>query len=57
MTSHLGVMVLIAACVSAVFGALLRDAPREQAKLAGRIFAALVAGACALGWLMYLGFS
>jgi hypothetical protein len=56
MTSHLGVMLLFAACVSAVFGALLRDAPREQVKLAGRIFAALVAGAYVLGWLMYLAF-
>jgi hypothetical protein len=56
MTSHLGVMLLFAACVSAVFGTLLRDAPREQLTLAGRIFAALAAGAYALGWLMYFFF-
>jgi hypothetical protein len=56
MMSHLGVMLLFAACVSAVFGALLRDAPRDQFRLAGRIFLALVGGAYALGWVMYLLF-
>ena len=43
MTTHLGVMILFAACVSAVFGTLLRDVPRDQIRLAGRIFAVLVA--------------
>jgi hypothetical protein len=56
MTSHLGVMLLFAACVSAVFGTLLRDAPRDQLRLGGRIFAMLVVGAYALGWLMYFLF-
>lgn len=56
MTSHLAIMTLFAACVSAVFGALLRDAPRDQMKLAGRIFAALVLGAYGVGWLMFLAF-
>ena len=56
MTSHLGVMVLFAACVSTVFGTLLRDLPAEQLRLAGRIFGALVVGAYAVGWLMYLAF-
>jgi Fe2+ transport system protein B len=56
MTSHLGVMLLFAACVSAVFGTLLRDAGAEQVKLAARIFVALVGVAYALGWLMYLFF-
>ena len=56
MTTHLGVMILFAACVSAVFGTLLRDAPRDQIRVAGRICLALVAGAYALGWLMYFLF-
>jgi hypothetical protein len=46
-------MILFAACVSAVFGALMRDTPRDQLVLAGRIFAGLVVGAYAIGWLMY----
>lgn len=56
MTTHLGVMLLFAACVSAVFGALLRETPRDQVRLGGRIFLSLVAGAYALGWLMYFLF-
>jgi len=56
MTTHLGVMILFAACVSIVFGTLVRDATRDQLRLAIRIFAALVLGAYALGWLMYLAF-
>ncbi len=54
MTTHLGVMILFAACVSAVFGALLRESPRDQWRLAGRIFTALVVGAYGLGWVMYV---
>jgi hypothetical protein len=57
MTSHLGVMMLFAACVSAVFGALQRDQPRAQALLAGRLFAMLVVGAYAAGWIMYWFFN
>lgn len=53
MTSHLGVMMIFAACVSIVFGTLIRDAPRDQLRVAVRIFAALVLGAIAVGWLMY----
>lgn len=56
MSSHLGAMVIFAACVSAVFGTLLRDTPREQLHLGGRIFAGLVGGACVLGWLMFVVF-
>ena len=56
MTSHLGVMLLFAACVSIVFGALLRDEPRDQFRIGSRIFLALVVGAYALDWLMYLSF-
>jgi hypothetical protein len=56
MTSHLGFMALFAACVATVFGALLRDAPRDQVRMAARIFGALVVGAYALGWVMYVAF-
>ena len=56
MTSHLGVMILFAACISIVFGTLFRDVPREQVRLGGRIFATLVIGGYAVGWLMYLAF-
>ena len=56
MSSHLGIMLLFAACVSTVFGTLFRDAPREQVRLAARIFATLTVGAYLLGWLMHLAF-
>jgi hypothetical protein len=56
MTTHLGVMILFAACVAAVFGTLLRDDPGDQVRMAGRVFTALVVGAYGLGWLMYLVF-
>jgi len=56
MTTHLGVMILFAACVSTVFGTLLREQPRDQVRVGGRIFVSLVGGAYALGWLMFLVF-
>ena len=56
MTTHLGVMILFAACVSIVFGTLMREEPRDEITLAGRIFTALAVGAYALGWVMYLAF-
>jgi len=56
MTTHLGVMILFAACVSTVFGTLLRDVPRDQMRLAGRLFTGLVAGAYVLGWVMSVTF-
>ena len=54
--SHLGILVLFAACVSVVFGTLLRDEPRAQWWLGGQIFAGLVAGAYLTGWILYLAF-
>jgi hypothetical protein len=56
MTSHLGVMVLFAACVSIVFGTLLRETPRDELRLALRVFLGLVASAYLVGWIMYLAF-
>ena len=54
MTTHLGVMILFAACVSIVFAVLGRDDRGAQVRLASRIFAGLVVGAWAVGWIMYL---
>jgi hypothetical protein len=56
MTTHLGILILFAACLAAVFGTLLREDGRDQRRLAGRIFLALVAGAYGLGWLMRIAF-
>jgi L-cystine uptake protein TcyP (sodium:dicarboxylate symporter family) len=56
MTSHLGVMMLFALCVSAVFATLLRDEAGEQVRLGARMFAGLVLGAYAAGWVMHLLF-
>jgi len=56
MTTHVGVMLLFAACVSIVFGTLVRDVPRDQRRIAGRIFGALVLGAYVVGWIMYAAF-
>jgi hypothetical protein len=53
MSSHLGALVLFAAMVSTVFAVLLRDVPREQVRLALRMFAAFLAAAFVLGWLMF----
>jgi hypothetical protein len=54
--SHLAVMVLFAACVSAVFGTLFRDIGSEQVRLGLRIFLTLVIGAYVTGWLMFFAF-
>jgi hypothetical protein len=56
MTSHLGVMILFAACASIVFGTLLRETPRDELRLALRVFIGLVGGAYLIGWIMYLAF-
>lgn len=54
MTTHLGVMMLFAACVSVIFGALGRDGLPAQMRLASRIFTGLVVGAWTVGWALYL---
>ena len=56
MTSHLGLMILFAACVAPVFAALHRDDWASGVQLAGRLFGALVGGALLLGWVLYLVF-
>ena len=52
MTTHVGAMIVFALCLAAVFAALLRDDPREQFRMGGRIFGGLVLGAYLVGWLM-----
>lgn len=53
MTSHLLVLSLFALLVSTVFAVLVRDRPRDQIKTGGWMFAAFIATAVVLGWLMY----
>ena len=54
--SHLGLLVLFAACVSVVFATLQRDDLPAQRRLAGRLFGGLVLGAIAVGWLLFAMF-
>jgi len=51
--SHLLLLLLYAAGVSAVFAALARDEPHEQLRLALIMTAGFVGTAIVLGWLMY----
>lgn len=53
MTSHFGLMIVFALFVSIVFAALMRDEPRDQLALGGRLFAAFVGGGLLAGWLLY----
>lgn len=53
MTSHLLLLVLFAALVSAVFAALTRDEPRAQLRTGSLMFGGFVVAAVVLGWLMY----
>jgi heme A synthase len=53
MTSHLLLLMLFAFFVSLVFAVIMRDAPREQARLGARMFAGFVGAGILLGWLMY----
>ncbi len=53
MASHLGLLVMFAVFVSAIFAALLRDEPKEQLRLVVRLLAGFVGAAFVLSWLMY----
>jgi hypothetical protein len=46
-------MLVFAALVSATFAVLSRDAMRDQAWFAARLFGAFVGAAYVLGWLLY----
>jgi hypothetical protein len=52
-TSHFLLLALFAFLVSIVFAVLLRDDTRSQIKTGGWMFAAFLATAIVLGWLMY----
>jgi hypothetical protein len=52
-TTHVGLMIVFALCVSVVFATLLRDEPAEQIRLGARMFAAFVLGGMLVGWLLY----
>jgi len=52
-TSHFLLLVLFAFLVSVVFAVLMRDDLRSQIRTGGRMFAAFLATAVVLGWLMY----
>ena len=53
MTSHFWLMTLFAACVSTVFAMVMREQPRERVRFGVMLWAAFVATAVLLGWLMY----
>lgn len=53
MTDHFLLLALFALFVSIVFAVLLRDEPREQARLGGMMFGGFLAAAFVLGWLLY----
>jgi hypothetical protein len=50
---HFLIMTIYALLVSAFFGTLWRNQPRDRVRLSVKIFAALMVGGLALAWLMY----
>jgi heme A synthase len=53
MTSHLLLLLVFAALVSAVFATLSRDEPRAQLRTGAMMFGGFVIAALVLGWVMY----
>ena len=53
MASHFLLLVLYALLVSIAFAVLLRDDPRQQARLGAMMLGAFVVFAFVVGWLMY----
>jgi hypothetical protein len=51
--SHLVYLIVFSTLVSAVFATLLRDDRRSRLRFGLTAFAAFVASALAVGWLMY----
>ena len=51
--SHLGLMSVYALLTSVFFAFLWRRDKKERIKLFAQLFVGLMAGAIALGWLMY----
>lgn len=54
LTDHAVLMAVFALHVAAFLGTLWRDTPRERARLAARLFAALFGGGLAIAWLLFL---
>jgi len=52
-TSHLALMAAFAALTSIVFAVIARETRREQLRAGLRLFAAFMAAAFVMGWLMY----
>jgi hypothetical protein len=52
MHSHLLILLVFSALVSAVFATLLRDSARERVRFGLGAFATFVLSTLALGWLM-----
>ena len=53
MRSHFLLLLVFSFFIALVFGALLRDDPREQIRFGALMFASLVGAAVVLSWLMY----
>jgi len=53
MPSHLLLLATFAFFVSLVFAVLAKDAPRDQLRFGGMLFAGFLVAALVLGWLMY----
>jgi heme A synthase len=53
MRSHFLLLLVFSFFVALVFGALLRDDPREQIRFGALMFASLVGAAVVLGWVMF----
>jgi uncharacterized membrane protein len=53
MQSHLLLLATFAFFVSLVFAVLTKDAPRDQLRFGGMLFAGFLVAAVVLGWLMY----
>jgi uncharacterized membrane protein len=53
MQSHLLLLATFAFFVSLVFAVLTKDAPRDQVRFGGMLFAGFLVAAIVLGWLMY----
>lgn len=56
MTTHAGFLLLFAACVAAVFAALVHDESRAQLRMGLKMFGALVVSGLVIGWLMFAVF-
>jgi len=53
MRSHFLLLLVFSFFIALVFGALLRDDPREQIRFGALMFGSLVGAAVVLSWLMY----